>query len=68
MRGALTAFVRFWIDFVLGDDWMVAAAIALGLVATGALSATGFPAWWLLPLVVVAAALISLRRAVARGG
>jgi hypothetical protein len=68
MRGALTAFVRFWMDFVLGDDWTAAAAIALGLAASGALSAAGFPAWWLLPVVVVAAALISLRRAVARGG
>ena len=67
MRAVLRAFARFWIDFVLGDDWVVAAAIALGLAASGVLASTRFPAWWLLPVVVVAAALISLRRAIARG-
>jgi hypothetical protein len=67
MREALRAFGRFWIDFALGDDWVVAVAIALGLGASGVLASTRFPAWWLLPVVVVAAALISLRRAIARG-
>ncbi len=67
MSAALRAVGRFWIDFVLGDDWVVAAAIALGLAASGALATTRYPAWWLLPVVVIAAALISLRRAIARG-
>ncbi len=62
----LRAFVAFWVDFVLGDDWTVAAAIAVGLLATWGLVEAGVTAWWLLPLVVVGATVASLRRAVQR--
>ena len=68
MVAALRAVGRFWIDFILGDDWTVAAAVALGLLATWGLSAADLPAWWLLPVRVVAGALVSLRRAIVRGG
>jgi len=62
------AFGRFWWDFIVGDDWMVAAAIAVGLAATGVLTALGVDAWWLLPVVVALALAGSLRRAtVVRG-
>ena len=46
------AFGRFWWDFIVGDDWTVAAgvAVALGLVAI--LVDHGVNAWWLLPLAV----------------
>ena len=46
------AFGRFWWDFIVGDDWTVAAgvAVALGLVAI--LAHSGVNAWWLLPLAV----------------
>jgi len=67
MRSALT-FVRFWVDFAIGDDWSIAAAVALGLGASGVLARAGDPAWWPLPAVVIAAVLVSLRRAIARGG
>jgi hypothetical protein len=65
---ALRAVVRFWVDFVIGDDWTVAAAVAAGLVVAGVLAAAGDPAWWPLPVAVLAAVLLTLRRAVARGG
>jgi hypothetical protein len=35
MLGALRGFARFWIDFVVGDDWRIAAGIAV-LVVVGA--------------------------------
>ena len=60
------AFIGFWVDFVLGDDWTVAAAIAVGLLATWGLVEAGVTAWWLLPLAVVGATVASLRRAVQR--
>jgi hypothetical protein len=46
------AFGRFWWDFIVGDDWTVAAgvAVALGLVAL--LVDGGVDAWWLLPVAV----------------
>ena len=63
---ALRAFGRFWWDFVVGDDWRVAAGIAIGLGLTSLLVHTGLNAWWLLPLtvaVVLAASLWGAARA-----
>ncbi len=57
------AFGRFWWDFIVGDDWVVAAAVGLGLVLTGILTGLGIDAWWLLPIVVALALAESLRRA-----
>ena len=44
----LTAFGRFWWDFIIGDDWLAAAGIALAIGATAAVAAAGIAAWWLL--------------------
>ena len=55
------AFGRFWWDFIVGDDWVVAAAVGLGLVLTGILTGLGIDAWWLLPVVVALALAGSLR-------
>ena len=60
------AVVLFLVDFVIGDDWTVAALIALGLLATWRLVEAA-AAWWLLPLVVLAANIQSLHRAVRNG-
>jgi hypothetical protein len=45
----IRAFVQFWIDFIVGDDWTVAAAVLAALLATGGLQRAGLPAWSLLP-------------------
>ena len=50
---AIVGFFRFWYDFVIGDDWTVAASIAVALVVTAILNRNGLPAWWLMPLTVV---------------
>jgi len=60
----LAAFGRFWWDFVIGDDWLVAVLVALGIGATAALAAANLAAWWLLPLAVLVVLWISLRRAI----
>jgi hypothetical protein len=44
--------IRFLWDFVIGDDWRIALAVASALVLTLVLSDDGVAAWWLLPLVV----------------
>jgi hypothetical protein len=59
----LVAFGRFWYRFIVGDDWTVAAAVAIGLVATALLNANGIAAWWLVPIIVVVMVGASLRRA-----
>jgi hypothetical protein len=60
----LAAFGRFWWDFVIGDDWLVAALVAVAIGATAALAAAGIAAWWLLPLAVPLVLWLSLRRAI----
>lgn len=59
----IKAFGLFWWDFLIGDDWTVAAAVAIGLAATYLLShTTRIPTWWLLPVVVLAILPVSIRR------
>jgi hypothetical protein len=60
----LAAFGRFWWDFVVGDDWLVAVLVAVAIGATAALAAASVTAWWLLPLAVLVVLWISLRRAI----
>jgi hypothetical protein len=60
----LAAFGRFWWDFVIGDDWLVAALVAAAIGATAILAAAGVAAWWLLPLAVPLILWLSLRRAI----
>ena len=68
MRARIRAFAAFWYDFVIGDDWLVAAGVVISLALTYALSRTAVPAWWLVPLSVVLLLPVSLWRATRRGG
>jgi hypothetical protein len=61
------AFLRFWYDFIVGDDWRVAAGIAVALAVTALLVDGGISAWWLMPVAVVLVTWLSLRRAVRAG-
>jgi hypothetical protein len=63
MTVRLRAFLAFWYDFVIGDDWLVAAGVAGGLALTYALSRSAVPAWWLLPLCLLVLLPLSLWRA-----
>jgi hypothetical protein len=67
MMKHIRAFGAFWYDFVIGDDWLVAAGVAVALALTYALSRTAVPAWWLLPLFLVLLLPLSLWRARRRG-
>ena len=57
------AFLAFWYDFVVGDDWRVAVFGAAALGITYGLSRTSIPAWWVLPMAVLVALPLSLWRA-----
>jgi len=54
-------FAQFWWDFIVGDDWRVAAGVALALGVTAILAAADVPAWWVLPLAVAGVLWFSLR-------
>jgi hypothetical protein len=58
-------FLAFWYDFIVGDDWVVAAGVVVLLAATGALAHANLhsSAWVLMPVGVVLVLAISLRRA-----
>jgi hypothetical protein len=60
----LRSFGRFWWNFIVGDDWRVAAGVAVALAVTYLLSHNGVDAWWLLPAAVALVLTESLRRAV----
>ena len=63
----LKSFGAFWYDFIIGDDWHVAALIAAGLALTAILAhAAGVNAWYILPLTALAALAWSLHRVTAR--
>jgi hypothetical protein len=57
---SLKGIALFWYDFVIGDDWRIAAAVVAALIVTAALAHAHIAAWWLLPLAVVAFLGISL--------
>ncbi|MGZ4379889.1 MAG: hypothetical protein ACXVZ2_00245 [Gaiellaceae bacterium] len=56
-------FGAFWWDFIVGDDWVVAAGVAAGLGLSALLAHRDIAAWWVLPVTVVLVLVVSLRRA-----
>jgi len=63
----IRSFGAFWWDFIVGDDWRVAAGVAIALGLTAALTDHGWSAWWLLPLAVAVLLVRSLQRATRPG-
>jgi hypothetical protein len=50
-------------DFVVGDDPRTAFGVVVALGATALIAGAGAPAWWVMPLAVLALLALSLRRA-----
>ena len=61
------SFAAFWWDFIVGDDWRVAAGVTIALGLTAALTDYGWSVWWLLPLAVAVLLGRSLQRATRSG-
>jgi hypothetical protein len=62
----LKAFGRFWYDFIVGDDWRIAAAVVVTMAVVYTATQRDVNAWWLLPLVVLVMLGSSLRIATRR--
>jgi len=55
----VSAFGRFWYDFVVGDDWRIAAGVALLVVVAAAAVAAGASATPVAVAVAVGTALLA---------
>jgi hypothetical protein len=60
------AFGLFWWDFVVGDDWRMAAGVILLLAVSALIAHNGNAAWWLPPLGVIGLLGYSVLRAARR--
>jgi len=67
MRGVRPLLAFVW-DFVVGDDWRIAAAVVAALGLTALLADTTIAAWWLLPVAVAAVLVLSVWSVGRRGG
>ena len=59
------AVLSVW-EFVVGDDWVIAAGVVLALAATALIAGAHAAAWWVMPVAVVGLLALSLARARAR--
>jgi hypothetical protein len=59
----IVAFGRFWYDFVVGDDWRIAAGLVVTLAVTALLAHRHISVWWLPPAAITLLLGLSLRRA-----
>lgn len=59
---ALKSFALFWYDFIIGDDWTVAAGVVIAVAVTGVLTRAHVNAWWLLPFAAALLLGLSLLR------
>lgn len=46
------ATVAAVVEFIVGDDWRVAAGVAVALAVTALAATTSVPTWWIVPLAV----------------
>lgn len=58
----LKAFVLFWVDFIVGDDWRIAVLVVAGMAITAACIAQGLVAWMVLPIMVASYLAVSMTR------
>jgi tryptophan-rich sensory protein len=62
--GRIKAIGAFLYDFVVGDDWRIAAGVVIALAITYGVSRTSAPTWWVMPAAVVVLLPYGLWRAV----
>jgi hypothetical protein len=59
----LRTFGKFWYDFIIGDDWRVAAGVTAVIALVYFVAGRGANWWWLLPVAVAALLVVSLDNA-----
>jgi hypothetical protein len=66
MNAIRKAALAVW-DFVVGDDWITAAGVAVAIAVTAVIASSGAAAWWVMPAAVLVLLAQSVGRAL-RGG
>jgi hypothetical protein len=56
-------FLRFWYDFIVGEDWTIALGVVIAVGVTRLLVDTGHNVWYVLPLAIAAGLGFSVLRA-----
>ncbi len=64
----IEAFFHFLWDFVIGDDWRIAAGVVAAIGLTALIADTSIAAWWILPVAVAALLAVSVFRAAGTRG
>jgi hypothetical protein len=59
----LTTFARFWYDFIIGDDWRLAAGTVIAITVVTIAANNDINVWWLLVLIVSALLALSVSMA-----
>jgi hypothetical protein len=67
IAAALRGFASFWWDFIVGDDWRIAAGVVVALGVTAWSARTGMASWWIVPVAVAGLLALSLRSAIRKG-
>ncbi len=67
MGARIRAFFDFWYDFVIGDDWRIAAVVVVAFFVTWAVSTTKAAAWWVTPVFFLFLLPFALWRAIRPG-
>jgi membrane protein implicated in regulation of membrane protease activity len=62
------SFLLFWYDFIIGDDWMIAAGVVIALAVSIVLARRDLNAWWVMLVAVVVMLVVSLWRETRRSG
>jgi hypothetical protein len=61
----LVAFGRFWYDFLVGDDWIIAVTVVVAVAGTALIANEVRLAWLVLPVAsaaILAASILRARR------
>jgi hypothetical protein len=56
----LAQFGKFWYDFIIGDDWRIAAGVVVTIAGVFAAAHEGDNWWWLLPFAVAVLLAVSI--------
>jgi hypothetical protein len=59
----LTTFARFWYDFIVGDDWRLAAGTVVAITIATVAANRDINVWWALLLMVSALLAVSVSMA-----